>query len=218
MIGINTAIVSSSGSYEGYGFAVPIELAREVVDDLIEFGEVRRALIGVAITDVNAADAEYYGLERVGGALIQSFSFDQSPARLAGLERGDVIVGVAGEPVGGVSELQRRIRGFEPGETVTLDVVRRTTLQRGTAEVRLISADEDSSPPLAMRPEPAPVTGDELGLELKEYSELSRAERQDYAVSSAMGGLIIVDGNPRGAVGRALGTIPAGRRDPRHQR
>ena len=210
VIGINTAIVSSTGSYEGYGFAIPIELAREVVDDLIEFGEVRRALIGVAITDVNAADAEYYGLERVGGALIQSFSFDGSPARLAGLERGDVIVGVAGEPVGGVSELQRRIRGFEPGETVTLDIVRRTTLQRETAAVRLISADSDASPGFAMRPEPGPDTGDQLGLELKEYSELSSAERQDYAVPSAMGGVIIVDGNPRGAVGRALGTIPAG--------
>ncbi|WP_423927542.1 S1C family serine protease [Candidatus Palauibacter sp.] len=210
VIGINTAIVSSTGSYEGYGFAVPIELAREVVDDLIEFGEVRRALIGVAITDVDAADAEYYGLERVEGALIQNFSFDDSPARLGGLEKGDVIVGVAGEAVGGVSELQRRIRGFEPGETVRLDIVRRSTLQRESAEVRLISADEDSPPPLAVRPETAPETGDQLGLEVKEYGELSGAERRDFAVTPGTGSIVIVGGNPRGAVGRELGTIPAG--------
>ena len=55
VIGINTAILSQTGSYQGYGFAIPMELAREVIDDLIEFGEGRRALIGVSIMDVSAA-------------------------------------------------------------------------------------------------------------------------------------------------------------------
>ena len=210
VIGINTAIVSSTGSYQGYGFAIPIELAREVVDDLIEFGEVRRALIGVAIVDVTAADAAYYGLDRVEGALIKSFSFDGSPAWEAGLEEGDVIVAVAGEPVAGVSELQRRIRSFEPGEAVTLDVVRRSTLERDQARVRLSSADDDAEPQLAHRPELAVETGDLLGLDVREPAALSGGERREYGVGRDEAGVIIVDGDPWGAVGRGFGAIPTG--------
>ena len=208
VIGINTAILSTSGNYQGYGFAVPIELAREVVDDLIEFGEVRRALIGVSITDVNAADAAFYGLDRVGGAKIQTFSFDDSPARLAGLEGGDVIVGVAGQPVSGVSELQRRIRAFEPGETVELDVVRRATLERDQARVRLIPAEDDSPPRIAARPEAPEPTGDVLGLEVRDDAQLEARGRDRYRVDPGFTGVIIVDADSRGAVGRA--GIPPG--------
>ncbi|MXX67887.1 MAG: PDZ domain-containing protein [Gemmatimonadales bacterium] len=206
VIGINTAILSTSGNYQGYGFAVPIELAREVVDDLIEFGEVRRALIGVSITDVNAADAAFYGLDRVGGAKIQTFSFDDSPARLAGLEGGDVIVGVAGQPVSGVSELQRRIRAFEPGETVELDVVRRATLERDQARVRLIPAESDLPPRLAARPEAPEPTGDVLGLEVRDDRQLE-ARHDDYRIDPGFTGVLIVDADSRGAAGRA-GILP----------
>ena len=202
VIGINTAILSETGTYQGYGFAVPIELAREVVDDLIEFGEVRRALIGVSITDVDAADAAFYGLERVEGAKIQTFSFDDSPARLAGLDGGDVIVGVAGQPVSGVSELQRRIRAFEPGETVALDVVRRSTLERDRARVRLISAENDSPPRVAARPELPEATGDLLGLEVRDDAELEARDHARYRIDPGYTGVVIVDGDPRGAVGR----------------
>ena len=202
VIGINTAILSTTGSYQGYGFAVPIELAREVVDDLIEFGEVRRALIGVSITDVDAADAAFYGLERVEGAKIQTFSFDDSPALLAGLEGGDVIVGVAGEPVSGVSELQRRIRAFEPGETVELDVVRRSTLERDRARVRLISAADDSPPRIVARSEPTEATGDALGLAVKDDAEIEAREHAQYRIDPGFNGVVIVGGDRRGAVGR----------------
>ncbi|WP_419163208.1 trypsin-like peptidase domain-containing protein [Candidatus Palauibacter sp.] len=209
VIGINTAILSTTGSYQGYGFAVPIELAREVVDDLIEFGEVRRALIGVAITDVTAADAEFYGLDRVEGALIQSFSSGDSPARDAGLEVGDVIVAAAGEPISGVSELQRRIRAFEPGETVNLEIVRRSTVQREVASVTLIPAEVDSPPRLAAQAEPT-ESGDALGLEVRDYDELSRADLRRYEGDEDVEGVIIVGGDPRGAVGRQFGRIPVG--------
>ncbi len=209
VIGINTAILSTDGNYQGYGFAVPIELAREVVDDLIEFGEVRRALIGVSITDVDAADAAFYGLDRVGGAKIQTFSFDDSPARLAGLEGGDVIVGVAGQPVSGVSELQRRIRAFEPGETVELDVVRRATLERDRARVRLVGAEDDSPPRVASRPEAPEPTGDVLGLEVRDVADLAARERDRSGIDPGFTGVLVVEADARGAVGRA-GITPQG--------
>ncbi len=211
VIGINTAIFSTTGLYQGYGFAIPIELAREVVDDLIEFGEVRRALIGVAITDVTAADAQFYELDRVAGALVGSFSFDDSPARLAGMDVGDVIVGVEGDPISGVSELQRRIRAYEPGETVTLDIVRRSTKEHETARVKLIPA-ESSGAVLAAAPltEPLESTGDALGIEVRDLDELSRSERRRYRVTPDLEGVLIVDGDRRGAIGRLFGGIPEG--------
>ncbi len=212
VIGINTAILSTTGAYQGYGFAVPIELAREVVDDLIEFGEVRRALIGVAITDVNAADAEFYQLDRVEGALVQNFSLENSPAREGGLLEGDVITGAAGQPVADVSELQRRIRAFDPGESVTLDIVRRATLEAAQVRIKLVAAGQ---PPPAepLRRTESSGDWDALGLEVREYGDLTPAERRQLGLSrsDADSGVVIVGGDMRGAVARQVGAVPAGR-------
>ena len=123
VIGINTAIASSTGYSQGYGFAIPANLAREVLADLIEHGHVRRALLGVSISDVTAEDAEVYGLHRIAGVLVEDFGAD-SPARRAGLDRHDVIVGVDGTPVERVGQFQRLIAQREPGDAVELAVVR----------------------------------------------------------------------------------------------
>jgi serine protease Do len=123
VIGINTAIASSNGYSQGYGFAIPSNLAREVMRDLIEHGHVRRALLGVSISDVSVEDAEVYGLGTISGVLVEDFAGD-SPARHSGLERHDVIVAVDGRPVERVGQLQRLIAQHDPGESVQLDVVR----------------------------------------------------------------------------------------------
>ncbi len=209
VIGINTAIASTTGTYQGYGFAVPIELARDVIDDLIEFGEVRRALIGVGINNVNAADAKFYGLDRVAGAKVGSFSFENSPARLAGIEIGDVIVGVEGEPIQGVSDLQRKIRAYDPGETVTLDVVRRSTKKHESVRVKLIAADEMPGAETAAgsgRRERG-AFDDPLGIEI---SEIDRAERRQYDIPPATEGVVITDVDPRGPLGRQMGSLAEG--------
>jgi serine protease Do len=214
VIGINTAIASTSGTYQGYGFAVPIELAREVLDDLIDYGEVRRALIGVGINDVNSADAKFYGLDRVAGAKVGTFSdingdgdIGDSPALLAGLEIGDVIIGVEGRPVRGVSDLQRRIRAFGPGETVGLDIVRRATREREVAQITLVGVDEPEVR-VATRPvRPAEVWNPDNPLEI-EVSEISRAMRQEYQIPETIeGGVVIVDGEGRGPFGKLFGGV-----------
>ena len=125
VIGINSAIASNTGYNAGYGFAVPITLAKQVMDDLVKFGRVRRAVLGVAIAEVEPADARAAGLSEIRGIKIQSFDpADDSPAKRAGLEVGDVIITAQGQRVNRVSELQRVVRGFKPGDVVDVEVMR----------------------------------------------------------------------------------------------
>ncbi len=218
VIGINTAIASTSGTYQGYGFAVPIELAREVLDDLIDYGEVRRALIGVGINDVNSADAKFYGLDEVAGAKVGTFSdingdgeIDDSPAFQAGLLIGDVIIGVEGRPVRGVSDLQRRIRAYGPGETVELDIVRRATREREVARITLIGADEPETRIATRVARPTEAWNDDNPLEI-EVSGISVALRREYMIPDHIGdGVVIVDGEARGPFGKLFsGIVPDG--------
>jgi serine protease Do len=126
VIGINSAIASATGFNAGYGFAIPITLAKQVMDDLIEFGRVRRAVLGVSIDEVSPADARAAGLNEIRGVKIQSFTAPvaESPAAKAGIEAGDIVISAAGQRVNRIAELQRVIRGFKPGEVVEVEVMR----------------------------------------------------------------------------------------------
>jgi serine protease Do len=138
VIGINSAIASPTGFYSGYGFAVPITLAKEVMDDIIRYGRVRRAVLGVGINSVTPNDAAAAGLKTIAGVRVDSYSGDDSPARTAGLQVGDIITAIDGKPVDRVNALQRVVRTHEPGETVAVTVQRFGT-QR-TFKVRLAEA------------------------------------------------------------------------------
>src|SRR4051812_18602991 len=145
VIGINSAIASSTGFYAGYGFAIPVTLAKQVMDDLIAYGKVKRAVIGVAITNATATDAKAAGLKEVTGVLVQTYSFeptDDSPAKRAGVEPGDVIIAADGKPTDRVSTLQRIVRTHKPGETVTFDVMRFGS--KKTFRVKLAEAPSDA--------------------------------------------------------------------------
>ncbi|HVZ48267.1 MAG TPA: Do family serine endopeptidase [Gemmatimonadaceae bacterium] len=125
VIGINSAIESPTGTYAGYGFAIPITLAKTVMDDLIAHGHVRRAILGALISEVTPEDKDVAKLDKIAGVKVQDFSpADASPAREAGIQRGDIIVSADGKPVSRVAELQRLIRTKAPGDKMTFDVVR----------------------------------------------------------------------------------------------
>ena len=162
VIGINSAIMSQTGLSAGYGFAVPIDVAQRVADDLIRYGGVRRAVLGVRIDDVDANDAEYFSLPAVGGVMVQDFSMENSPAERAGLRRTDVIVAVDGEAVRQVNELQTSILARRPGETVRLDVIRRG--ERESIEVQLIEATGVISRAPSSGPAPRPGATSPTGL------------------------------------------------------
>jgi serine protease Do len=142
VVGINSAIASQTGFYSGYGFAIPITLAKQVMDDLIQYGEVRRAVIGVAINEVTPEDAAVAGLSQIAGVKVGGFSGEDSPAMKAGIEPGDVIVKADGKAVDRVSALQRVIRAKKPGEVVPVEVMRYGT--KKNFQIRLGAAPKDN--------------------------------------------------------------------------
>jgi serine protease Do len=123
LVGINTAIASRTGSYTGYSFAVPASIAKKVVNDLKEFGEVQRALIGVNITDVDAELAKELELKEVGGVYVSGVPEDGA-AYEAGIKVEDVIISVAGDKIKTMAELQEKVSQYRPGDDVKVVVIR----------------------------------------------------------------------------------------------
>lgn len=125
VIGVNTAIAGSrTGTFVGYAFSVPIDLAKKVMDDIIEHGEVKRGILGVALEEVTAVTAEAYGMDRPKGVLIGTV-FENTPAEKAGLKERDIILSVDGQSVNRSNQLQSIIGRKRPGDKVTLKVFRR---------------------------------------------------------------------------------------------
>ncbi|MCK5029035.1 MAG: Do family serine endopeptidase [Bacteroidales bacterium] len=123
LVGINSAILSPSGSYSGYSFAIPINLVKKVVADIIKFGEVQRAVLGINIQDVNSETAKKYNLDKIEGVLVSDVN-DGGAAQEAGLKQGDVIVEVNKAKTNSVAELTEQMGNYRPGEIIYITVKR----------------------------------------------------------------------------------------------
>ena len=123
LIGINTAILSRSGGNQGVGFAIPVNMARNVMDQIIHNGKVSRAFLGVSIQPVTSQIAKAFGLPKTQGALVSDVS-ENSPAEHAGLKSGDVILRVDGAEIADSRSLQLLIGQMTPGRTAHLSVWR----------------------------------------------------------------------------------------------
>ncbi len=123
VVGMNTAIASRTGTYNGIGFAIPVSLAANIADRIITDGEVKRGFLGVEITEIDPDTAAAFGFEGDGGVLIQDL-IPGGAAADAGVEPGDIITGVDGEPVASVRELRFRVADLPPGRDVTLKLFR----------------------------------------------------------------------------------------------
>lgn len=123
VIGINTAIASATGQYAGVGFSIPINICKDIMQQLLESGKVTRGWLGVYIQPVDKDLQEQFGLETRDGALVAEV-MDDSPAQKAGIERGDIIVGFNGEKVKGVNELRNMVASSEVGLEANLEVIR----------------------------------------------------------------------------------------------
>jgi serine protease Do/serine protease DegQ len=125
LVGINSAIYSRSGGNIGIGFAIPVNIADSIMQQILEFGEVKRGLLGVSISDMSPETAEAFGIESENyqGALVQEV-FPDSPAEKAGVEAGDVIVKVDGQDISGAGDLRTTIGLKRSGDDVQLELTR----------------------------------------------------------------------------------------------
>ena len=153
VIGINSAIASPSGGNVGIGFAIPINLVKEVLDHLVEFGEVRRAFLGVTIQELTPLLAQGINLENIEGILVNSV-LEDGPADRAGIESGDVIIEFAGKPTTTVAKLQRMVGATEIDKKVKVKILRagkvknmKVTLGKMDDAAVLASVERDSGKP-----------------------------------------------------------------------
>lgn len=123
LIGVNAAIASQSGSYEGYGFAIPINLAKKVLNDFKEFGSVRRGYIGINFTGLDAEQSKILGVSEINGLYVNEVIAGGGAAQ-AGLKDGDIITKVEGKQILSPSDLQERIGRLGPGDKVQLSYLR----------------------------------------------------------------------------------------------
>ena len=123
VVGINSALYSRTGGYMGIGFAIPINMAKFINEQLMDNGKVTRGYLGVGIQDVDEALAESFGLEKAGGVLITDVQ-DDTPASKAGVKSQDVLVKLDGIDLQDTQDLRNRIAQTIPGTTVVLDIVR----------------------------------------------------------------------------------------------
>jgi Do/DeqQ family serine protease len=134
LVGVNSAILSRSGGNIGIGFAIPSNMARSVMEQLLEFGEVRRGLLGVTILSITPDIAEAYGVEATQGALVSQVMAD-SAAEKAGIKTGDIIRKVDGKNVNSANELRNTIGLKRSGETVELEILRDGKTRRIKAQL-----------------------------------------------------------------------------------
>ncbi len=194
VIGINTAILSPSGGSVGIGFAVPSGTASPVIDQLRQYGEVRRGWLGVRIQNVDEATAEALGLKGgAKGALIAGVD-EKGPAKTAGLEVGDVIVKFNGVPVKSSSELPRIVAATPVGKTVDVQVVRKGEEQTKSVLLGRLEDGEKTQVANVKQPEAESVTRQVLGLSL---SGLNDEARRRYNIKeSVKSGVVVTKVDP----------------------
>jgi len=146
VIGINTAIYSRSGGYQGIGFAIPSNMARDVLESIVKNGRVVRGYAGFAIQNLTPELARAFDLGEARGAVVSGVD-PQGPAARVGLKRGDVIVAFGGRPVASDNEVRTQLSRLKPGDRATLGIVR----SGGRQEVTLVLSEPPSGP--ARRPE-----------------------------------------------------------------
>ncbi len=197
LVGINTAISTHTGSFEGYSFAVPSNLVQKVVDDIIEYGMVQRAYLGVNITNVTPRLSEELDLNLSNGVYIYDV-VEGSAAEDAGLEPGDVITKIDSRSVQRTSELLEIIGSKRPGDRVTLEIERDgdaemydLTLTNSQGNTQLIAASEEQ------------ITPTYLGGELKALTREQKAQlrlRNGVVVTDQGEGMLAEAGIPRGFI------------------
>ena len=187
VVGINSQIFSRSGGYMGVSFAIPIDMAMDVVDQIKEYGKVSRGWLGVLIQEVDRDLAESFGLDQPKGALVSQV-LEGSPAEAAGIQAGDIIVSFNGETIYRSSELPRWVGRVKPETDASMVVIRDGKEKELDVTIGLLPDD----PEMALRGsagQAAPDGANALGLKVRAASaaELSRLDLKAGVIVTEVG-------------------------------
>ena len=188
VIGINSQIYSRTGGYQGLSFAIPIDVAVSVQEQIVKYGRVQRGRLGVSIQEVNQSLAESFGLSKPAGALVSSVEND-SPAAKAGLEPGDVIMSLNGKEIQSSNELPPLVAAIRPGDNAKMQIWRKGGMREITVKVGGVKEEK------AVSAESKETAQNKLGLALR---ALTPEERRQL---DGKGGLLVE--NVSGAAARA---------------
>ena len=186
LVGINSAIASATGYYSGYGFAVPVSLVKKVTADLLKFGNVQRGYIGILPRELDSKLAAEKGAKVGRGIYVEEVT-DNGAAKVAGIQKGDVIVKMDGAPLDSDSQMREIIGRRRPGDVVTVTVNRGGTERDFKVELRNRNGGRD----VIKKEEMATSSMKSLGAE---FNNLTDKERQQMGVSGGVRVSKIVDG------------------------
>lgn len=201
LVGINTAILSRTGGNQGIGFAVPVNLARSVMDSIIEHGRVIRGYMGVNIQDITPGLAEKFGIKDREGALVSDVS-ENSPAKKAGLKNGDVIVELDGKPVRDSRHLKLQVAQIAPGKEVPVKVSRDGDVTELTVTLKEFPQDKDLAKNGKADSGSAGDVTDGITVD-----DVSAQARQQFNIPNNIKGALVTDVDPDSA-GAAAGLRP----------
>jgi serine protease Do len=175
LVGINTAIASNNGSYQGYSFAIPVNLVKKVVSDLIEFGNVQRAFIGLSINDIDAKFAEEKRIKQMRGAYVNGLT-ENGAGETAGIKMGDIVTKVENVEIKGTSELLEQIGKFRPSDKINVTVIR----DEKELVIPVVLKNRENSLGIIKKPEVFRASVNSLGAEFEEINakELTRLNLQ----------------------------------------
>jgi serine protease Do len=186
LVGINTAILSRSGGSQGIGFAIPVNLARHDMNEIVAHGHVIRGWLGATIQDVSPAMAKVFGMAAPGGALIADVS-PNSPATEAGLKPGDIVISMNGQPVADSTSLRLQVSESAPGTSIPMTVRRGDNTLNVTAKLRELPSDASKTP------EAGAIGQTDRGIQVE---DLTSALRQQMQLSKEASGVIVAQLDP----------------------
>ncbi len=166
LIGVNTAILSRTGTYTGYGFAVPVDIVNKVFNDLVKYGEVQKGFMGAEVADINSQNAEKFGLDDYSGAVV-TYLEPAAAAEKLGLRKGDVILKINGQAINSKAEFDEQVSFYRPGDKITVAYRRAGQTKEGA----LTLTNREGTTGLLKR---ETYKSERLGAELESLSKVER--------------------------------------------